>query len=46
MEGHVIVPAEAIGDGAPLFAFGYTARVMQFDTKIHAEDDQMVNAKG
>ena len=40
MERHIIFPSQTIGDGAPLFTFGDTTRVVQLDTEIDAEEEE------
>ena len=39
VESHVLFPVKSVGCGAPLFTFGNTTWVMQFDTKVNTEDE-------
>ena len=39
MEGHVVFPSQAVSGSSPLFAFRNAARVVQFDTEVHTEDE-------
>ncbi len=41
MEGHVVTPAEAVRHGAPLGASAEAARVVELDTEIDAEEQDI-----